>query len=579
MKDIFARALSFLLFTIVIFTPFSANTTENVDAIYDALILPNDTPYEFVQNHYQTISRLNTLENEKINRDNDTTHSNMKSLSFMANSKNVLVRTIAPVTEHGGGSESNGSDLFVKASDFVNNIDYRLDGSVIQEVSYRRTTDLFCVKSGTVIQYTLRTYESSFMVVAFDENKHVIVEKSVAGCNSINLVTDTYVVPDGVHYLAFSVANDYNTLNYANAWSVGNTSKIDPFDGCFNDIDIMHDDKFFMGFPATFIFKDRIFVIYRHTLGHSTIAGAHHNLFYMSSKDGIHWSKEKELILPHSDSRGLFRDYRNAFVINDGSTLHMFSQIALSTAKGIKIYRAMYSKLKVEGKFVSSIYNVMLPTWVNDSLVYELTDVQSIQKGTRSTIIGGKPCVLDDDIYLPSYYTENGRTCAYIFKWNFGHKIDGVHWRKCEAELNGYSESAIVHTDNGWIWTLRGENGNFSSTCKTMDNFHTVSIMESSNKMLCNIDMCKVNGDIILVGGRQMNSGKCAYLGILNGNGRTICDSHYSMREMYNQDSASCSIETDDNNVYVIYYYCNDKRHGIACATISKDHILIFSKK
>lgn len=501
--------------------------------------------------------------------------------SFLLNNMREASHDIKDSHAYSDRRVSNNPSFNIQSSDFKFDIDYKANGDICHEATYRKTTGLYHVDKGEIIEYTLRTYESSLMIIAFDGDRHVIKEKSIAGHNSINLITDIYVVPDGVKYIAFSVANDYSTVDYACAkyTDVETKTITDDFVKKIHEVEITYDDEAFIGFPTSFISEDRIFTIYRHTIGHSTKAGEHHNLFYRSSKDGIHWSNEKELELPKSDSEGLFRDYRNAFVVNDGSILQLYLQIAVSDSEKVRLYRAMYAELEVQGETLTYTNDVMLPTWVYDTLSFDLSDLQSIEQGTKSTIIGGRPCKCNGIIYIPSYYSYDGDICSYIFKWNQTGSLNSSSFYKCNVELSGYSESSIVPTTKGFMWVLRGENGNFTPTYFTKDNFNTVTLLDNTEKLMCNIELQIINDSIVLMCGRQMNSGKCGYLGILNDNGDILCDSHYTLREMYNQDSASCSIEIDDNKIYIIYYYCNGERYGIACSIISPKDILSLINK
>ena len=143
--------------------------------------------------------------------------------------------------------------FYLDSTAFVFRTNYQIDGRVDENSKSRKTTKKYSVKRGQIFYYTLRTYASSYMIIAFDKNNKIVRDASVAGNNDPFLRTDYYIVPQGVSYIAFSYSTDYKTAEYIEIKQVdSNKGLIKSLnDVAKTTISVPNED--FVGFPNSFV--------------------------------------------------------------------------------------------------------------------------------------------------------------------------------------------------------------------------------------------------------------------------------------------------------------------------------------
>lgn len=143
----------------------------------------------------------------------------------------------------------------------------------------------------------------------------------------------------------------------------------------------------FAGFPTSVINNNVLYCFYYQAATHASTPGVHENLHYkFTSNSGDTWSDEKELVLPASDSSGMFRSYRTAYAIPFNSNILLGVFVTTSDSTTIKGSFTMLFEVSVDSSGNMTIVNqIKVPVLNNNILVYDYLDSAI----TDSMVIGG----------------------------------------------------------------------------------------------------------------------------------------------------------------------------------------------
>ena len=455
------------------------------------------------------------------------------------------------------------SVFYLDSTSFVFRINYQIDGRVDENSKSRKTTRKYSVKRGQIFYYTLRTYASSYMIVAFDKNNRIISEASVAGNNDAFLRTDYYTVPQGVSYLAFSYSTDYKTAEYVEVKQVdSNKSLINSLnDEAKTTISVPNED--FVGFPNSFVKDGIIYVIYKRTASHNVFPGKNFFPVYKYSKDeGKTWSKEKRIKLPLSESRELYREYL-PYVKNVNGNIHTVFNISVSNKKNGIIRRTAYAKIKVSRSRIRVKELQFFPNSKMDgSLVFCDSDQMAIDKA--SSLMCGGGFVIDDGIMYVPIYTPLGTS---ICTWDMSKPITSASFKKRVTigsdVVNKFTEAAIVKINNRWLMALRNEHHK-SPLYVSRDNFNTISYLNDLPYELNNPEFKVLNNGKAVLMARARDCGKHGYLAVINENGDRLVESFYEDEPMELSDCCSGTMEIVGDKLHIFYYAsASGERNGI----------------
>lgn len=476
-----------------------------------------------------------------------------------------------------GKSENTINDLGhfqIDSNDFTDNYNYQVNGIIDRNSKSRKTTKKYPVKKGQVFFYTLRTYETSYMVIAFDKDNHLVVESSIVGNKDHFLRSGYYTVPDGVAYLSFSYSTDYNTGDYVEVKEVEpKKSQLKTLKSVFKStLSIPQND--FVGFPTSFVKNGIIYVIYMRSASHNVVPGRNFFPVYKYSTDcGLTWSEEIMLELPQSDSPGLYRDYI-PYVKNVNGKIHAVFNIRVSNSKSSVIRRVAYAKLQVRGAKIKVGELKFFPnSKVDGTLAFCGSDQQAVNKSS-SLNCGGEFVVEGNTMYIPIYTPQGTIICG----WNMAKPISETSFIKlisiASDSNNEYTEAAITKFGCNWLLTLRNERHK-SPLYISRDGLNTVSLLREMPFELNNPYFKRLNNDYAILIARARDCGKHGYLAVLNKEGELEYESFYEDEPLELSDCCSGEIEILNNKIYIFYYAsASGEKNGIKQVVIDLDELV-----
>ena len=478
------------------------------------------------------------------------------------------------LTDERGGLHP-GRAIKIKSADFETNNNYQVNGRLDKDSKSRKTTHLYSVEEGQKFYYTLRTYESSYMIIAFDKGGKILPSASVAGNNDAFLRSGYYTVPKGVSYLAFSYSTDYNTAYYVEVREVETEESTLQISRQIVKSKISEPGNDFVGFPTSFVKDGVIFVVYKRTKSHGVTPGKNYSPVYKFSTDGgLTWSKEKSMKMPQSDSKGLYREYLPYIRFVDGKIYAVFN-ISVSNAKTGLIRRTAFAELSVKGKRIRVGKLQFFPnSLMNGSLAFCKSDQEAVDRAS-SLMCGGNFAVECNTMYVP-IYTPLGTS---ICEWDMTKPISESSFVK-KVSLNSdvgneLTEAAIVKVKKGWLMVLRNEHHK-SPMYIASDDFNTVSYAGEMPFEFNNPEFKPISEDCAILVARARNSGKHGYIAVLNGEGKIIRESFYDEEPMELSDCCSGSVEIIDGKIHVFYYAAaSGNLNGIKQAVFNQELLLM----
>ena len=441
----------------------------------------------------------------------------------------------------------------LKSKDFKTTNNYQSNNRIDRNSKSRNTTELVPVRPGQKFFYTLRTYESSYMIIAFDKNKRIVQNACVTGNNDPYLRSGYYTVQQGVSYLAFSYSNDRQTDYYAEVKEVAEDEEVLSLSNEIEKTTISLPDGDFIGFPTSFVKNGIIYVIYKRTASHGVVPGHYYFPVYKTSSDnGKTWSEEKRINLPLSDSPWLFREYL-PYVKNVNGRIYAVFNISVSDSKSSRIRRTAYARLYTSNSKIRVGKLSFLPNIKADgSLVFCTSDQDAINRAS-SFMIGGDFVVEGEKMFIPVYTPKGMAMCEWNMKQKISEKSFVLKTSINNDTVNQFTEAAFVKLNNSWLLTLRNER--HKSPLFILNNdFKTVSYLGDMPFELNNPMFKQLDDEYAILMGRARDCGRHGYLAVLNREGKRVKEAFYEEEPMELSDCCSGSMEIINDKLYIFYY-------------------------
>lgn len=311
----------------------------------------------------------------------------------------------------------------------------------------------------------------------------------------------------------------------------------------------------FVGFPTSIVFNNKLYCFYYKSTSHTSTPGKHDNIFYKSSSDGgITWSAEKEWILPESDTVGLVRSYRAAYVTRYGN--HILCGLFVTTLTQIEQAGSftMLVELDIDDyDNIDILNNIRVPLVINDNVVYNYTDGDI----TNSMIIGGGLIQVDTNYFIGAYDSYRN---FYVFNFNGDFSTNSnitILDKISHTTRYNFSEHTFIKFDNNTIYMLLREDsriGNFYYKYNTSTNkFDFIDTLQRDNYE--GMDSIKLNKDICAVFGRNITSlENPSRFSMLNKSGRFFMEGAVFYLSNVSKDAAYSTLQVIDNRLINIFY-------------------------
>lgn len=413
--------------------------------------------------------------------------------------------------------------------------------------------------SNTVSSLTINTNIKFDTILGVDST---IVDKD-------NLSLDSSYIP--------SLIKEEYCLNYNNAESdINNLSLEKPLIYNVEDPDYSITDQFsnintivsvtdsFVGFPTSIVYNNKLYCFYYKSLNHTSTPGRHDNMYYKVSTDnGITWSSEREWVLPNSDSAGLYRSYRTAYMTlyNDNIMCGIFV-----TTTNSSIQRGSFTMLCEisidENDNIIIKNNIKVPIVIDNELIYSYKD----QDITNSMIIGGNIVKVSNDYFIGSYDSNN---TFYVLKFN-GDFSSNTNINILDSKLSTNRFILSEHTfikfdDNNLYLLLRDDKSRIGSFIYKYNNinstFDFLYIIEGTN--FNGQDSIKVSNDVCVIFGRNVTAVNypCKF-SLMNKSGKIYKDNATFYKYTESNDTAYCSLQIIGDKLFNIFYIKTDNTNS-----------------
>jgi hypothetical protein len=311
----------------------------------------------------------------------------------------------------------------------------------------------------------------------------------------------------------------------------------------------------FAGFPTSVIHNNILYCFYYRAASHTSTPGVHENLYYKyTSNNGDTWSDEKELVLPNSDSTGMFRSYRTAYAIPFNSNILLGVFVTVSDSSATKGSFTMLLEVSVDSSNNISIVNqIKVPILNNGSLVNSYQDNAIID----SMIIGGN-IIKVGSAYLFSCYTSS--KANYIFSFD-GDFTNNTHITTFDIiPYNGmiYTEHAFIKFSDTNFYIAFREDARRENTPIFKYNTSTskFELFTSIDDVAYDgLDAILLNDDVAVIMGRDWKNyyTPCRFA-LMNDSGKVYIDNAKYYGDVLSRDCGYCSLQVINNKLFVLFY-------------------------
>ena len=311
----------------------------------------------------------------------------------------------------------------------------------------------------------------------------------------------------------------------------------------------------FAGFPTSVIHNNILYCFYYRAASHTSTPGVHENLYYKyTSNNGDTWSDEKELVLPNSDSTGMFRSYRTAYAIPFNSNILLGVFVTVSDSSATKGSFTMLLEVSVDSSNNISIVNqIKVPILNNGSLVNSYQD----NAITDSMIIGGN-IIKVGSAYLFSCYTSS--KANYIFSFD-GDFTNNTHITTFDIiPYNGmvYTEHAFIKFSDTNFYIAFREDARRENTPIFKYNTSTskFELFTSIDDVAYDgLDAILLNDDVAVIMGRDWKNyyTPCRFA-LMNDSGKVYIDNAKYYGDVLSRDCGYCSLQVINNKLFVLFY-------------------------
>lgn len=311
----------------------------------------------------------------------------------------------------------------------------------------------------------------------------------------------------------------------------------------------------FAGFPTSVIHNNILYCFYYRAASHTSTPGVHENLYYKyTSNNGDTWSDEKELVLPNSDSTGMFRSYRTAYAIPFNSNILLGVFVTVSDSSVTKGSFTMLLEVSVDSSNNISIVNqIKVPILNNGSLVNSYQD----NAITDSMIIGGN-IIKVGSVYLFSCYTSS--KANYIFSFD-GDFTNNTHITTFDIiPYNGmvYTEHAFIKFSDTNFYIVFREDARRENTPIFKYNTSTskFELFTSIDDVAYDgLDAILLNDDVAVIMGRDWKNyyTPCRFA-LMNDSGKVYIDNAKYYGDVLSRDCGYCSLQVINNKLFVLFY-------------------------
>lgn len=311
----------------------------------------------------------------------------------------------------------------------------------------------------------------------------------------------------------------------------------------------------FAGFPTSVVHNDVLYCFYYQAASHTSTPGVHENLHYKYSSDnGDTWSDEKELVLPVSDSSGMFRSYRAAYAIPFNSNVLLGVFVTTSDSSDTKGSFTMLFEVSIDSSNNISIVNqIKVPILNNGSLVNSYQD----NTITDSMIIGGNISKVGSS-YLFSCYTSS--KANYIFSFD-GDFTNNTHITTFDIiPYNGmvYTEHAFIKFSDTNFYIVfredaRRENTPIFKYNTSTSKFELFAVID--DVAYDGLDAVLVNDNTAVIMGRDWKNyyTPCRFA-LMNDSGKVYIDNAKYYGDVLGRDCGYCSLQVINNKLVVLFY-------------------------
>jgi hypothetical protein len=311
----------------------------------------------------------------------------------------------------------------------------------------------------------------------------------------------------------------------------------------------------FAGFPTSVVHNDVLYCFYYQAASHTSTPGVHENLHYKYSSDnGDTWSDEKELVLPVSDSSGMFRSYRAAYAIPFNSNVLLGVFVTTSDSSDTKGSFTMLFEVSIDSSNNISIVNqIKVPILNNGSLVNSYQD----NTITDSMIIGGNIIKVGSS-YLFSCYTSS--KANYIFSFD-GDFTNNTHITTFDIiPYNGmvYTEHAFIKFSDTNFYIVfredaRRENTPIFKYNTSTSKFELFAVID--DVAYDGLDAVLVNDNTAVIMGRDWKNyyTPCRFA-LMNDSGKVYIDNAKYYGDVLGRDCGYCSLQVINNKLVVLFY-------------------------
>jgi len=311
----------------------------------------------------------------------------------------------------------------------------------------------------------------------------------------------------------------------------------------------------FAGFPTSVIHNNILYCFYYRAASHTSTPGVHENLYYKyTSNNGDTWSDEKELVLPNSDSTGMFRSYRTAYAIPFNSNILLGVFVTVSDSSATKGSFTMLLEVSVDSSNNISIVNqIKVPILNNGSLVNSYQD----NAITDSMIIGGN-IIKVGSAYLFSCYASS--KANYIFSFD-GDFTNNTHITTFDIiPYNGmvYTEHAFIKFSDTNFYIAFREDARRENTPIFKYNTSTskFELFTSIDDVAYDgLDAILLNDDVAVIMGRDWKNyyTPCRFA-LMNDSGKVYIDNAKYYGDVLSRDCGYCSLQVINNKLFVLFY-------------------------
>ena len=314
-------------------------------------------------------------------------------------------------------------------------------------------------------------------------------------------------------------------------------------------------NNMFVGFPTSIIYNGKLYCFYYKSLSHTSTPGRQDNIFYKVSSDkGKTWSTEKEWVLPSSDSSGLYRSYRTAYVTLFNENLMFGLFVTTTDSESQRGSFTLLCEASIDSQDTISIINsIKVPLVLSGVTTYNFVDSDI----TNSMIIGGNFAKVGNNYFIGCYTSDYD---LYLFSFN-GNFTSNSNIEVLDVLLHGefiYSEHAFAVFDDSLVYLLVREDTRREETPIFEYNLTTkkfTKIGQIDNCAFDGLDAIKVDANTCAIFGRDWKNyyTPCRYA-LMNKAGKCYVTNAKFYGDVLSRDCAYCTLQVIEDTLINIFY-------------------------